>query len=75
MTPPYGAILFHTTSAAMRAEKLLISAALNIKLIPTPREFSSDCSLAIRFLWQDKDRVDSLIESNRIETVGIYPLP
>ncbi|MFB3896016.1 MAG: DUF3343 domain-containing protein [bacterium] len=75
MTPPYGVILFHTTSAAMRAEKLLMSAAYDIKLIPTPREFSSDCSLAIRFLWQDKDRIDSLIESSKIEIVGINPLP
>lgn len=32
----YGVVLFHTTSAALRAEKLLQRAGLTVKLIPTP---------------------------------------
>ena len=45
----FGVILFHTTSAALRAEKVLQRSGLTVKLIPTPREFSSDCGMALRF--------------------------
>ncbi len=58
----YGVVLFHTTSAAMRAEKTLANIGLNVKLIPTPREFSSDCGIALRFEWEYRAQVESLVE-------------
>ena len=33
----YGVVLVHTTSAAMRSEKILLQAGVSVKLIPTPR--------------------------------------
>lgn len=45
----YGVVLFHTTSAALRAEKVALGAGLKVKLIPTPRQFSSDCGMSLRF--------------------------
>ena len=36
----YGVVLFHTTSAALRGEKVLKSAGVVVKLIPVPRELS-----------------------------------
>ena len=47
----YGVVLFYTTSAVMRAEKLLTKGRHFIKLIPTPRQFSSDCGIALRLEW------------------------
>jgi hypothetical protein len=70
----YGVVLFHTTSAAMRAEKTLAKANLAIKLIPTPREFSSDCGIALRFDWNESERVSTLLDLARVEVAGIYPL-
>ena len=67
----YGVVLFHTTSAVMRAEKLLTRAGLTIKLIPTPREFSSDCGIALRFNWADKERVESSLAAAQIEVSGL----
>jgi hypothetical protein len=69
-----GVVLFHTTSAVMRAEKILQKNGIAIKLIPTPRQFSSDCGLAIRFDWQDQARVRVLLEQTRVETAGIHAL-
>jgi hypothetical protein len=63
----YGVILFHTTSSAMRAEKLLIKEGCNIKLIPTPREFSSDCGIAVRFDWGEYKRVKSVLDVAPVE--------
>lgn len=63
----YGVILFHTTSAAMRAEKLLRKQGYPVKLIPTPREFSSDCGVALRFDPEQEERVKSALEGDKVE--------
>jgi hypothetical protein len=70
----YGVVLFHTNSAALRAEKVLQRAGLVVKLIPTPREFSSDCGIALRFEWQDVARVQQLLDAARVERAGIEPM-
>lgn len=67
----YGVVLFHTTSAALRAEKVAQGAGLVVKLIPTPREFSSDCGLALRFLWADAERMRGVLEAGRVEVAGL----
>jgi len=69
-----GVILFHTSSAALRAEKLLLREGLPAKLIPTPREFSSDCGIALRFNWNQKERACELLQSARVEISSIHPL-
>lgn len=70
----YGVVLFHTTSAVMRAEKLLARAGLTTKLIPTPREFSSDCGIALRFNWADLEHVRMTLESAAVEINAIHSL-
>jgi len=71
----FGIVLFHTTSSALRAEKLTLEANLKVKLVPVPRQFSSDCGMALRFEWEDNGTVTRLLEENKVETAGIHPLP
>lgn len=71
---PYGVVLFHTTSSAMRAEKTLLRGGLDIKMIPTPRQFSSDCGIALRFDQNQTPVVQQMLESARVEIAGIHPL-
>ena len=70
----YGVVLFYTTSAVMRAEKLLIKGGQSLKLIPTPRQFSSDCGIALRFEWNDLDRVKLVLDEAKIEYDSIRSL-
>jgi hypothetical protein len=70
----YGVILFHTTSSAMRAEKLLAKAGYSVKLIPTPREFSSDCGIALRFDWAHQQPVVSALAAARVETDSVHQM-
>ena len=70
----YGVVLFHTTSSALRSEKVLQHAGLTTKLIPTPRQFSSDCGLSLRFAWADAHRVQSVLHEAQVELAGVYPL-
>ena len=70
----FGVILFHTISAVMRAEKLLIKAGYDTKLIPTPRQFSSDCGIALRFDWNQLEQIKTVLETNKVEFDTIHPL-
>ncbi len=70
----YGIILFHTTSSAMRTEKMLVKEGFAVKLIPTPRELSSDCGVALRFDWAQREPIEKILGTAGTEIVGIYHL-
>jgi hypothetical protein len=71
---PYGVVLFHTTSSALRGEKVLQRAGLTVKLIPTPREFSSDCGIALRFDWTQVEGIEGTLDSAHVEIAGVRQL-
>jgi hypothetical protein len=73
--PAFGVVVLHTTSAALRAEKKLIVGGLAVKLIPTPREMSSDCGIALRFDWRQAGRVQELLEEAHIAFQAIQEIP
>ena len=70
--PDYGVVLLYSTSAAIRAEKLAQEAGLKVKLIPVPRQLSSDCGLSLRFEWDQADVVRSVLEAKGVEIQGIH---
>ena len=67
-----GVILFHTTAMAMKAEKALTRAGYTVRLVPTPREYSSDCGVALRFTVVGKDLIISVLESSGVELASIH---
>jgi hypothetical protein len=69
-----GVVLFHGIQSVMRAEKVLGRAGLSVKLVPTPRQFSSDCGVALRFPWSDVEQVREQLTAARVEIDGIHPL-
>jgi len=72
--PMYGVVLFPSVSHCMRAESLVQAAGLRCKLIPVPRELSSDCGVALRFGWEERERIQALLDEAGLEHEGIYPL-
>ena len=70
----YGVVLFYTTSAALRGEKILKAAGIVVKLIPVPRELSSSCGISLRFLWPDADRIQELLSSAKTDFEGVHQL-
>ncbi|MHB1295722.1 MAG: DUF3343 domain-containing protein [Anaerolineae bacterium] len=70
----YGVVLFYTTAAALRGEKLAKEAGLKIKLIPVPRELSSNCGVALRFPWTERDQMAAALDQAGLEYAGIHPL-
>ena len=69
-----GVVLFHTTTSAVRAEKALLGAGMEVRLVPTPRRFSSDCGVALRFPWEEEGAVRERLGKAGIEVEGIRPL-
>jgi hypothetical protein len=70
----YGVVLFYTTSSAMHAEKVLVKEGYAVKLIPVPRQFSSDCGMALRFDWHQHERVRSVLDEAHVEIDAIHRL-
>jgi hypothetical protein len=70
----YGVVLFYTTSSAVRAEKLLRKESYAVKLIPVPRQFSSDCGIALRFDWHQHGQVRSALDEAHVEIDAIHNL-
>ena len=71
-SPDYGVVLLYSTSAAIRAEKLTLGAGLKVKLIPVPRQLSSDCGISLRFEWDQAEVVRSVLEEKGMEIQGIH---
>jgi len=69
-----GVILFHTTAMAMKAEKALTREGFSVTLIPTPREFSSDCGIALRFPWSLAEAIKPALQNAAIDVQGIQKL-
>ena len=69
-----GVVLFHGIQSVMRAEKVLGRAGLSVKLVPTPRQFSSDCGVALRFPWSVVEQVREQLTAARVEIDVIHLL-
>jgi hypothetical protein len=68
----HSVVLFHSTAHAIRAEKVLAGAGIKIKMIPTPRQLSSDCGMALRFDRGDEHRVAATLAEKKVPANGIY---
>jgi hypothetical protein len=70
----YGIVLFDTTQAAIRAEKVLQQAGIKTKLIPVPRHISSNCGISLRFNLRLASEVASSLNAKNVPVAAIRPL-
>lgn len=70
----YSVILFQSASHAIRAEKVLQQAGIPNKMIPTPRQLSSDCGMALRFDHADTEQVARTLAEYKVPTNGIHEI-
>lgn len=73
MTENFGVITFATTGRAIQGEVAFDTAGLDKKMIPTPREISLSCGIAIRFSLEELDQIRrELVDTGKIKVLGIY---
>ncbi|MFQ5645863.1 MAG: DUF3343 domain-containing protein [bacterium] len=65
---------FNATHYALRAEKLLKKEKLGAKLVPVPRQVSSNCGLALEFDCSRKDFVNELFKNKNVTIHGIFDM-
>ena len=63
----YAVLLLPSVSHALLSEKVVKAEGISCKLIPTPREISTDCGIVLRFLEEDKKRLEYVIVENDID--------
>jgi hypothetical protein len=69
--PEYSVVLFYSSAHALRAEKVLVQSGFRVKMIPTPRELSSDCGLALRLDRADGARATEILAESHVPTNGM----
>ena len=74
MMSEYGIVLFHTTQAAIKAEKVLDQAGIKTKLLPVPRHISSNCGISLRFDVTLMAKVEAELASKGVPVSAILPL-
>ncbi len=63
-----GYFLLFTTSSALYAHELLkVLPQTTASLVPTPREFSSDCGIAVYLECFDLEEAKNVLDTHRIE--------
>ncbi len=70
----WAVILFHSTSHAVAAERVLKRSGLDVRLIPTPRHLSSDCGSAARIAATDQAACEQALQAARVPIERIEPL-
>ncbi|MDD4802606.1 MAG: DUF3343 domain-containing protein [Syntrophomonas sp.] len=68
----YGVFTFISTSQALKAERALKNASANFLIMPTPREISTSCGLAIKVALNDMKSSQAVLSSNLVEVAGVY---
>ena len=74
MSGPQSVVLFHTTSHAIRAEKLVKQAGMPCRLIPVPRQLSSDCGVCLRVGRDSIAPIRRLLADSRVEIEDTHEL-
>lgn len=65
-------ILFNSQSSGMKLNKVLKSAGIRAVVVPTPRELSASCGVALLVAEEDLARIEELVIINKIEIKGFF---
>ena len=64
--------LFPSTYWALRGDKLLAEADMDVKLRPVPRELSSSCGICLEFSCGDARGVARALEDLGVDNDGLF---
>ena len=68
----YGIITFGSTSYALKAEKIMKRMEKTFLIIPTPREISASCGLAIKLAPGLLDEYLQILAGEKVPVEGVY---
>jgi hypothetical protein len=65
-------VTFESVYYVLRAEKLLKQSGYEVILIPVPREFSSDCGMALKLFCNEVQEIKGFLEENGVTPVSCH---
>lgn len=68
----FGVITFKSTNHAMKSELVFKDEKIKFRTIPTPREITHSCGLAIKFDLIDVEWVKEIVDKNQLDIEGIF---
>jgi hypothetical protein len=71
--PQYFVMLFKAVSYALKAERILKQESLPHKLIPIPKQISSDCGICLRFEPELREKIETVL-FGKVEIEQIRPI-
>lgn len=71
MSTNYAYILVDSTSHALKLEKVLGQSKLTCKLVPVPRQLSSDCGVCLRVLRAELSAIREALAAFRADYQSI----
>ncbi|WDV45871.1 DUF3343 domain-containing protein [Clostridiaceae bacterium M8S5] len=69
----YAVVAFNSTHHAIRGEKLF-SGLDDIMTIPTPREITASCGLAIKTCLENVPMIIDIVKAEKLNILGIYKI-
>lgn len=70
----YTVILVYSTGHALRAEKILQQVGIGCRLVPVPRNLSSDCGVCVRFDQVHRQAALNALQAAQVEMEGIHDI-
>jgi hypothetical protein len=64
-------VIFPSTYAAIKAERLCLESGIACRVIPVPRDISSDCGVALEIDPTERDRVGKMFGERNIGSTFI----
>lgn len=68
----FGVITFKSTHYAIKGDSIFKKEDINFRTIPTPREITHSCGLAIKFDLDDIVHVKNIVHENQLDIEGIF---
>jgi hypothetical protein len=68
----FGVITFKSTHHAIKSESVFKNQDIEFRTIPTPREVTHSCGLAIKFDLKDVELAKKIVEENQLDIEGIF---
>jgi ribosomal protein L7Ae-like RNA K-turn-binding protein len=65
-------ILFPSHTEGIKLESVLKKEKIKYTIVPTPRELSASCGIAIMYNKEDEERIRYLIDIHKVKTSGLH---
>ena len=67
-------VLFPSHTEGMKLDSVLRKKGIKHTIVPTPRQLSVSCGIAIMYNEEDGEKITRLIEENKVNILGIKSL-